>query len=325
MKSVDFLDELAELALGSRLKRLSDRLMADANQVYKNCGHDIQPKWFALLALLAKRKEVSIVEASELLGLTQPAISQFVKELIKVGLVTTSLSTKDSRRKFIKLTNLGELAIENMKLMWQAVDSAAKQLCEEAGANFFDSVKNFERALTRQSLSQRTAQILSSKKVNPAVKVLEYTPELAKHFKTINSEWIDDMFVMEDSDLEILNNPQEIVIEQGGKIYFALLPKLGVVGTCALLKKDQASFELTKMGVLKKARGEKIGETLLEHVVEQAKKMEVKNLYLLTNKICVPAIHLYLKAGFKHDEETMRNYGSKYDRCDIAMRYYEIY
>lgn len=325
MKSVDFLDELAELALGSRLKRLSDRLMADANQVYKNCGHDIQPKWFALLALLARRKEVSIVEASGLLGLTQPAISQFVKELIQKGLVTTNISTQDSRRKFIKLTNLGELTIQNMKLMWQAVDSAAKQLCEEAGADFFDSVKKFERALTRQSLSQRTAQILTSKKNNPNVEIVEYSKELAVHFKTINSEWIDNMFVMENSDLEILNDPQKIVIDQGGKIYFALLPELGVVGTCALLKKDHSSFELTKMGVLEKARGEKVGESLLEYVVEQAKKMEVKNLYLLTNKICAPAIHLYLKAGFKHDEETMQNYGSKYDRCNVAMRYFGIY
>jgi len=321
--SVDFLDELGELALGSRLKRLSDRLMADAGQVYKNCGHDIQPKWFALLALLDRRKEVSIVEASELLGVTQPAISQFVKELIREGFVTATPSLKDSRRKFIKLTEQGEMTIANMKRMWKAVDLAAKQLCEEAAADFFNSVKRFEQALNKNSLAERTANILRDKTINPQVELLEYSPELAKHFKSINSEWIDDMFVMEDSDREILNNPKEVVIDHGGKIYFAKLPKLGVVGTCALLKKDESSYELTKMGVLEKARGEKIGETLLEYVVEQAQDMKIENLYLLTNKLCAPAIYLYLKAGFKHDLETMQRYGAKYERCNVAMRYFK--
>lgn len=322
MESVDFLDELAELALGSRLKRLSDRLMADASQVYKNCGHEIQPKWFALLALLNTRNEVSIVDASEQLGLTQPAISQFVKELIKEELVTTAPSLKDSRRKFITLTEKGKLSIENMRIMWKSVDLAAKQLCDESGSDFFDSVKRFEKALSKSSLSQRTAAIMNISECNPKVEILEFTPELAHHFKSINSEWIEDMFVMEDSDREILSRPKEVVIDHGGKIYFAKLPELGVVGTCALLKKDKSSYELTKMGVLKSARGQKIGETLLDHVVERAKQMEIDNLFLLTNKICAPAIHLYLKAGFKHDDKTMQRYARKYERCDVAMRYF---
>jgi DNA-binding MarR family transcriptional regulator/GNAT superfamily N-acetyltransferase len=323
MDSIDFLDELGELALGSRLKRLSDRLMADASQVYKSCGHDIQPKWFALLALLHKRDEVSIVEASKLLGLSQPAISQFVKEMIKEGLVTTAPSAKDSRRKFISLTKRGRLTIENMKLMWRAVDQAAKELCNEVSANFFDSIKQFEKRLGDCSLSQRTVNILNTKHTNLNVEVLEFTPELAKYFESINREWIDDMFVMEDSDREILGNPKKVVIDQGGKIYFARLPGLGIVGTCALLKKDDSSYELTKMAVLESARGQKIGETLLEHVIDKVSELNIKNLYLLTNKICAPAIHLYLKAGFVHDEEIMQRYASKYDRCDVAMRYFD--
>ena len=322
MQSTDFLDDLGELALGSRLKRLSDSMMTDAASVYKSFGLNIQPKWFALLALLYRRGSVSIVEASELLGLSQPAVSQFVKELSKEKLIISQPSKKDSRKKFLKLTTQGEIRVQNMQLMWHAVDKAAKELCEETGIDFFAGIKKFEQALSKRSLVERTSQILNSQSINPKVEILEYTPELAKHFKSINSEWIEAMFEMEDSDKEILNHPQEIVIDKGGKIYFAKHPKLGIVGTCALLKKDDGSFELTKMGVLAKARGEKIGETLLAYVVEQAAKMETENLFLLTNKKCAPAIHLYLKAGFKHDLDTMKKYGSKYERCNVAMRYF---
>lgn len=154
-----------------------------------------------------------------------------------------------------------------------------------------------------------------------AIQLIEFSRELASHFKIINSQWINQMFVMEASDHEILNDPQKIIIDKGGKVYFAKHASLGIVGTCALLKKDQTSFELTKMGVLESARGLKIGEILLAHVIQQAKLLKIENLYLLTNKKCEAAIHLYEKLGFEHDPETMAEYAAKYQRADVAMRY----
>ena len=44
-------------------------------------------------------------------------------------------------------------------------------------------------------------------------------------------------------------------------------------------------------------------------------------LYLLTNKKCAPAIHLYEKLGFQHDAEIMARYGARYERCDVALRF----
>jgi ribosomal protein S18 acetylase RimI-like enzyme len=77
------------------------------------------------------------------------------------------------------------------------------------------------------------------------------------------------------------------------------------------------------MGVLKKARGLQAGSFLLKAVIEKAKNIGVKKLYLLTNKICAAAIHLYEKHGFRHDPEIMREYGNEYARADVAMRYFE--
>jgi len=322
MNQSDFLDELAELALGSRLKRLSDRLLSDASKIYKTCGHDIQPKWFALLALLYQKEKASIVEAAESLGVSQPAISQFVKEMLSKGLIISNPSSRDSRRKFISLSEQGYQKVLAMQPMWQAVEQAAKDLCLEAGDETFASIKRLEKSLDRQSLLQRTLSNLENTPTNSNVEILEFSEDLSDHFKFINEEWIDEMFVLEASDKEILNHPQEIVINNGGKIYFAKIPRLGIVGTCALLKKDANSFELTKMGVLRKARGHKVGEILLRHVIEQANKLNIKNLYLLTNSKCEAAIHLYLKFGFKHDLETMKRYASKYERCNVAMRYF---
>ena len=153
------------------------------------------------------------------------------------------------------------------------------------------------------------------------VVIKPFEPALAHHFKTINKQWIDDMFVLETVDKQVLEDPQSHIINQGGKIWFAEHPTLGIVGTCAFWNKGDNHFELTKMGVLKSARGLKVGEILLQHVLNEAKSLGIKKLFLLTNSKCEAAIHLYEKNGFEHDKTIMQDYGQKYARCNVAMLY----
>lgn len=148
-----------------------------------------------------------------------------------------------------------------------------------------------------------------------------YKPALAAHFKLINQQWIEDMFVMEDIDLRVLNEPQRCIIDPGGYIWFAEHPNLGIVGTGALYKKSDGIYELTKMGVLKSARGLKVGEHLLQYILSELQHISYKMLFLLTNTKCAAAIHLYQKNGFTHDDQIMQNYGKLYERCNVAMRY----
>jgi len=153
------------------------------------------------------------------------------------------------------------------------------------------------------------------------IRILDYSPELLPYFKSINEEWISSMFTLEPTDRKVLENAEELIINRGGKILFASHTRHGVVGTCALLKKGEGEFELTKMGVMEKARGLQVGDRLLQEVIRSAQDMEVSNLFLLTNKICEAAIHLYYKHGFVDDEEIMQRFGPIYARCNVAMRY----
>ncbi|GAA0346389.1 hypothetical protein GCM10009092_08570 [Bowmanella denitrificans] len=153
------------------------------------------------------------------------------------------------------------------------------------------------------------------------IEFLPYSDELAKYFLSINQQWIEGMFSMEAADTAMLSDPYHYVIEPGGEIWFARHPELGIVGTCALLNKGDGIFELTKMGVIAKARGIKVGEPLLQYVIGQAQLMPVSCLFLLTNKKCEAAIHLYEKNGFVHSDEIMQRFGAAYARCDVAMQY----
>lgn len=154
-----------------------------------------------------------------------------------------------------------------------------------------------------------------------SLSIVGYSDDLAPVFASINAEWIESMFVLEATDRAVLNDPRRHIIEPGGVILFVNAPGLGIVGTCALRKQSDGCFELTKMGVLGSARGRKAGEFLLAAMLEQARGMAMSALYLLTNRKCAAAIHLYEKLGFVHDAAIMARFGGQYQRCDVAMSY----
>lgn len=151
--------------------------------------------------------------------------------------------------------------------------------------------------------------------------IREFSDDLASHFHDINAQWISEMFKLEATDEEVLRHPRTMIIDAGGAILFVEAPGLGIVGTCALQKTGERSFELTKMGVRADARGLKAGEFLLAAVIERATMLGADPLYLLSNAKCAAAIHLYQKAGFEHDAGIMARYGARYERCNVAMRY----
>lgn len=155
----------------------------------------------------------------------------------------------------------------------------------------------------------------------PALRIVEYDDSLARDFHDINAEWIEAMFVLEQTDRDVLENPRKRIIAPGGAILFVAAEGFGIVGACALQKTGPTAYELTKMGVRETVRGLKAGEFLLHAVIERAKALGADPLYLLTNAKCAAAVHLYEKLGFVHDAGIMASYGARYERCNVAMLY----
>ncbi|MDJ0920157.1 MAG: GNAT family N-acetyltransferase [Henriciella sp.] len=309
----DILEELGHLALGSRLKRLAERMQADALKIHEQAGLKTQPSHFPLLTALDRYGHLTVNEAVDALGVSQPAVTRCLNNLLDLGLVKTETSKADRRQKTISLSAAGQDAVHLMKeTVFPGVARAAAALCAGPPTDFLDHLKRIEDAMDHQSLLSRATQTLS---------IVDYTDELAPLFYSINEEWVSDMFQMEDTDERVLSDPKRYIIDKGGKILFVEAAGLGIVGTCALMPIEPGVFELTKMGVLASARGRKAGEFLLENVLERARDMEMDELFLLTNKKCEAAIHLYEKLGFEHNAEIMRRFGSRYERCDVAMAY----
>lgn len=146
------------------------------------------------------------------------------------------------------------------------------------------------------------------------VEIIPFSSDLKEHIKTLNIEWLQKYFRVEERDEVVLSNPQEEIIDKGGLIFYARY-KGEIIGTVSLMKMNNEAFELSKMAVSNKAQGLGVGNKLLEHCMAVAENNNIKKLFLYSNRILLPALHLYEKFGFV--EAPLENVS--YERADIKM------
>jgi N-acetylglutamate synthase-like GNAT family acetyltransferase len=131
------------------------------------------------------------------------------------------------------------------------------------------------------------------------ISIVPYREEYKEYIKSLNYEWLEKYFAIEPIDVIQLSNPQEEILDKGGKIFFALdLDDDTVIGTASLLKVSNQEYELAKMAVTEKYQYTGIGKILMEHCIEEAKKLNAKKLILVSNTKLEAAIHVYRKYGF---------------------------
>jgi len=128
------------------------------------------------------------------------------------------------------------------------------------------------------------------------IEVVHYSEPLKPHFKSLNLEWLNKYYTPTVADLLILDHPEDIV-SKGGQVFFALGDGV-VAGTCAVVLHQQNSYELIKMGVTAAFQGRGIANTLMQAVIEEAKKKGIKKITLETAASLKAAISLYKKTGF---------------------------
>lgn len=320
--TTDILQHMGYLALGSRLKRLAETLQTGAGRAHADLGYPIQPSHFPLLAALHTTGPMTVSEAVEALGVSQPAVTRTLTALRDMDLIAANPDEKDNRIKQLSLTAKGKVLVADLETnLWPHIRAAAEVLAAGPPADLMEQIVRIESRLKETSLYDLIQR--SQKGVSPLnnLRIRQYEPALAEDFAEITREWVSSMFRLEENDLKIIENPQEMILDRGGTILFVESDDLGIIGTCALMPVEGRSFELTKMGVRETARGRKAGEFLLQQILDRAPQMEMEELFLLTNRKCAAAIHLYEKFGFEHDPGIMQRFGARYQRCDVAMSY----
>lgn len=293
----ELIKSLGEMALASRLRRLSDRLMAEASRLYHDRGIDFEPRWFLLFHELCRSGPLPVTEVAERIGVTHPAVNQSAAELMKRGLLESAPDTRDKRRRLLRPTPRAKNLVEKLEPIWEETRGAAVELLEEAGCDLLASLERMEEALDRRSMYERVQRRLKSREL-AEVEVVGYRQELRERFRALNLEWIVESFTPEPFDHATLDDPEGEIIEKGGVVMFARLAG-EVVGTCAVMPLDSTRWELLKMAVDSRYRGRQVGRRLTMAAIEEARARGASELVARTSPKLEAANRLYRSMGFE--------------------------
>lgn len=312
---MNFFEQIGKVAIGSRLRMLTDKVTEDAAKIYQLYNIDMQPKWFPVFHSLSKGKEITITELAKIIGHSHPSVSKIISEMLKKGYVIERKDKLDGRRNVINLSSKGKEIYKKIDNQLIDVNAAIEELSNQTQNKLWEAISEWEFLLEQKTLLRR---VMEKKKERDSLKVsvVDYTPEYKQAFKALNEEWISTYFEMEKSDYKALDHPQEYILDNGGCILVALYDG-EPLGVCALIKMNDGEydFELAKMAVSPNAQGKNIGFILASAIIEKAKSLGASKIYLESNTILKPAINLYHKLGF----QKIAGKPTPYARCNIQM------
>lgn len=311
------LEDFGELMLGTRLKRLSDRMYSDVDALYKARNITISSRCFAPMITLLNNGPMAISELAEALGQSHASVSQVSKILLNEKIIKHHKDPKDERRRLISVTEKGKALAENVQDIWEDLRTSLSSAIHHSGFDLLGALGGLETQLEKMSLYDRVEQRAQLRR-RKTIEIVPYSEKYRLDFKRLNVEWLQKYFYVEEIDDQVLSNPEQYILEPGGSIFFAVLEE-EVLGTAALIKQENNRYELSKMSVTDKYQGLGIGKKLAQAAIDKYLQLnDADCLFLESNSRLKPALKLYEKLGFVHKGKKQN---SHYQRADVYMIY----
>jgi DNA-binding MarR family transcriptional regulator len=144
----DVLRTLGFLCLGSRLKRIGERLQADTQLLLNELDVPVQSSQYPFLAALDRIGPLTIGELARAIGITQPGVTRALAHLIDLGLVESRMAPDDQRRKIVALTTTGRRLVALAKRdVWPRIERAVADLCGPLSGPLLKQLDQIESGL----------------------------------------------------------------------------------------------------------------------------------------------------------------------------------
>ena len=144
------------LTLGSRLKRIGERLQADTQRIMDDMDVALQASQYPFLAALDSFGPLTIGELADAVGISQPGATRSLSQLIALGLVRARQAPEDQRRKIITLTGKGQGLVDVAKRnVWPRIENAVTDLCGDLSGPLLKQLAAIEDGLAAAPLDRR--------------------------------------------------------------------------------------------------------------------------------------------------------------------------
>lgn len=152
----DLVRSYGYLTLGSRFKRIGERMQADVQRLTAAHGFELHGALWTMLGVIERDGPLTVGELAQNLGIAQPGVTRSLAQLEARGLVRPRRSDTDQRVKRVALTEQGRTLVDHAKReIWPRVERAVAEICEGLDGPLLEQLTLIEEALAQQPLDQR--------------------------------------------------------------------------------------------------------------------------------------------------------------------------
>jgi DNA-binding MarR family transcriptional regulator len=154
----DIVREFGFLTLGSRFRRLGERLQSETQRVMDELNIPILSSQFPVLAAVDRLGPITVGELAEAIGITQPGITRTVAQLADAGLLDVQQPSNDQRRRLVSLSKEGQRLVDRSKRdLWPEIEKAVAATCGHLRGPLLEQLTSIEEALEAMPLHRRIA------------------------------------------------------------------------------------------------------------------------------------------------------------------------
>ncbi|MBX7457165.1 MarR family winged helix-turn-helix transcriptional regulator [Qipengyuania sp. 1NDH17] len=154
---MDSMNDAPPIGLGTVLRALLAQLEPAVENAYSTCDPLMRSRYYPVMRELLVRQQATVGEIAEAAGVSQPAMTQTIRQMSEDGLLEIGIGD-DRRARLVKLSARGELAVASLQPAWRAVAEAARGLGDDAGLDLIASLQGVLDALDEKDFSTRIAE-----------------------------------------------------------------------------------------------------------------------------------------------------------------------
>ncbi|WP_291836339.1 MarR family transcriptional regulator [Limimaricola sp.] len=152
----DFVRRKGYLTLGTRLRRIGERLQAETRSVMADHGVPLQGNHYPVIAALDEHGPMTIGALAEVLGVSQPGVTRLVGQLAKLGMVRSRTGKDDARQKIVALTPAGQARVDEGRAeVWPLIQACVAEMLDGQRGPLLMQLDHLEDEIARRPFLAR--------------------------------------------------------------------------------------------------------------------------------------------------------------------------
>ena len=148
------------LTLGTRMKRIGEKLQADTQRIMDELGAPLQASQYPFLAAIDRLGPLTVGELADAIGITQPGATRTVAQLVELGMLESEQAPDDQRRRIVSLSKEGRRLVANAKRdVWPRIRDAVADLCGGLDGPLLEQLAAIEDGLAARPLQRRVVKV----------------------------------------------------------------------------------------------------------------------------------------------------------------------